>query len=1426
MRETYETDITIAKIGLTYLGDIDLKGVMIRDHHQDTLIYASHIETSIVSAHKIIQGKPKLGTVHINDPVFKMKIYKDETSDNLMTFIRKFKSQNPTTSSGDFLFQTGNIEIANGYYSFKDENLQNPDVVYYKHIELNAERLIIDNSDVNLEITHLSFLDNWGLDVTDLKTHFVYKPDSMEFCGFQMKTPFSQINSEIIFEYPPGGLVHFIDSVKIKAAFKKSNISTNDLRPFYKEFGRNQMISISKLDMNGTLNNFMVKNANLKAMNHTSLKGDLHIRNAATNLSKFSVDGRYKKLNSSYYDLIRLLPRILGKSLPNELSELGHVRAKGEALITTKSVDVDMSFYTRLGNMNAFVLLESLNNLKQTTYNGNIISNGFDLGKLLDKKLLGKASFNIHIDGKGFFKKALHTKIEGDINKLEFRGYTYNAIKVLGSLDNQIFDGTLKVNDPNIKFVFNGIADLTQEINNYDFEAKVDHLDLKKLNFFTRDEVAVFNGDVLMNMKGTNINNAYGTISFEKTLYTNQNASYYFDDFDIKASFDKDSTRTITVNSPDIIEGKINGIFRVENVIDLFKNSIGSLYTNFKPSEVTKGEFMNFNFKIYNTIVDVFFPEIQFAPNTLIKGSVESNNSEFKLNFRSPSIKAFGNSMDNISIQVDNKNPLFNTYIAIDSIRTSQYKVSDFNLINVTMKDTLFMRSEFKGGKNNKDDFNLELYYTINEESKSVIGLRKSKIIFKDYEWSLNQKQQDHDNKIIFDNDLKNIQIDNISLSHNNEEIKVFGYTEGNYKKDIQATFTNVNLNKVTPNIESLDFNGSINGILKIDQIAGKYSPKSVITIDDFFMNGKDLGKFIFKASGNEDLTQFDVLGEVENDQRKTFELEGSLSSTNSNLDLDIDISLNKFDLSTISPLGGIVLSDIRGEALGKVSIEGNFKKPSINGALVFNKTGLKIPYLNVDLDFEEWSKIRFINKRLYFDDINVVDTKYNTQAILGGFMDHYSFLDWELGLEVKAKERFLVLDTEGDEESLYYGTAFIKGDTTIKGPIDALVIDVIATTEKGTIFKIPLNETESLGDNSYIHFLTPDEKQARLEGREIILEDLSGLELNFDLDVNKNAEVEIVVDQNTGSSLRGRGAGTLLIEINTNGKFKMWGDFVAYEGTYNFRYGAFVEKVFTVKDGGTIVWDGNPTRAILDLGAIYKTSANPAVLLENSTINRKVPVEVIVQLNGELIQPDLNFDIKFPNLSSVVKNELEYQIGDQSSRELQALSLVTQGQFYSDAMLGQNVITGNLVERASSLVNDIFSGKDDKFKIGLNYEQGDRIQNQQSTDQFGVTVSTQINNNIVINGRVGVPVGGVNESTVVGDVEVEYLFNKDGSLRGKIFNRQNDIQFIGELQGYRQGAGLSYSVDFNNFRELLRKVFKTNQQSKDSIQSTLKKLK
>ena len=92
----------------------------------------------------------------------------------------------------------------------------------------------------------------------------------------------------------------------------------------------------------------------------------------------------------------------------------------------------------------------------------------------------------------------------------------------------------------------------------------------------------------------------------------------------------------------------------------------------------------------------------------------------------------------------------------------------------------------------------------------------------------------------------------------------------------------------------------------------------------------------------------------------------------------------------------------------------------------------------------------------------------------------------------------------------------------------------------------------------------------------------------------------------------------------------------------------------------------------------------------------------------------------------------------------------------------------------------------------------------------------------------MGVPVGAQTQSSVVGEVKVEVLLNDTGNFRSVIFNRQNEIQYSAQEEGYTQGIGLSYQVNFNSLSDLLKKIGlkkktkekKTVIQKKDSISS------
>ena len=332
---------------------------------------------------------------------------------------------------------------------------------------------------------------------------------------------------------------------------------------------------------------------------------------------------------------------------------------------------------------------------------------------------------------------------------------------------------------------------------------------------------------------------------------------------------------------------------------------------------------------------------------------------------------------------------------------------------------------------------------------------------------------------------------------------------------------------------------------------------------------------------------------------------------------------------------------------------------------------------------------------------------------------------------------------------------------------------------------------------------------------------------MNFDLDVTNQAEVEIVIDKETGSYLNGRGAGNLFMEINTNGKFNIWGDFITFDGIYNFKNLGVIDKKFNLKSGGSVVWEGNPLEAQMNLEAIYDVpgGANPAILLDNPSFNKKIPTEVLIRLEGNLLKPDNPvFEINFPNTSGIVASEINYRLADPQRSQLQALSLLSQGIFINEVSVSMEGITNNLYQKASDIFSDLIGEENDKLKVGIDYLQGDKsvLLDIATEDRLGFTLSTKISDKILLNGKIGVPVGGLEQTLVVGNVQIDFILNDEGTLRAKVFNKENEFRYIGDELGYTQGLGISYNVDFETFKEL---IYKISSEKKPKIDSVISKI-
>jgi leucyl-tRNA synthetase len=132
-------------------------------------------------------------------------------------------------------------------------------------------------------------------------------------------------------------------------------------------------------------------------------------------------------------------------------------------------------------------------------------------------------------------------------------------------------------------------------------------------------------------------------------------------------------------------------------------------------------------------------------------------------------------------------------------------------------------------------------------------------------------------------------------------------------------------------------------------------------------------------------------------------------------------------------------------------------------------------------------------------------------------------------------------------------------------------------------------------------------------------------------------------------------------------------------------------------------------------------------------------------------------------------------------------------------------VLYSNASEIMANQLNNVFRQLNIPLDLGFNYQPGEK-----GRDIFDVAVSTQLfNNRVSINGNIGNrQYMTSNQSDLVGDVDVEIKIDRTGRVRLTLFSHSADqySNYLDQLQ--RNGIGVSYQEEFDDFRELFRKIF------------------
>jgi hypothetical protein len=1404
VNSSFETDIEIgaAKIALT--GGVRLGAVLIKDHKKDTLFFLKELKLQLVELEGVLKGDYQLSSLSIDQPFLSIKTYAEESSSNLQQFIDKLK--NSSKKSKTFLSSIQVLSMDNARLSLTD--VDKDFAINIQDLNGLFSSLQFDAQSLSGEVEQLNYRSTQLEELQALKGKLSFDQDNLAFEDFYIKTPNIQIKGDLQINAPEFSVPAIMDDGILSLKISEGKLLTTVFS------STSLQLPSGELRLSGEAKGPLSKlklSLNAQTNQNSRFNGDLTI--GYDNEKGIAIEGKNVSIKIDPTDIEQYRTVLLPASSPLQELNLNELSTQGEfSFQENQSLTGSLTLILNQGKLNTVIAFEKL-------------EKGWDFSQKLLLTAIGKGSLfksvpqlrsingNAQISGMLEGNQLVTLDWNSHFDAIDWNNVLYQDLKLNMGKESEELNLMVLLEDERISLKGEMNQDLKTPDKNLLVKSNIAFIDLSAFGLAPLGDKVRLGTNLVV----TGSRNSLNEIRVENTVIENIQAKSTFKDFSLFFS-SVNGKNKVRQQGSDLFQFSLDGKFTYQNMPMLLERAIREALLLPQKNNFETAEQFTFDLDLNKKTLQALYPALETPNNIHLKGDISAKKGISNFLIDLPYIVFKGYTVEGLSLKTFSDKAKELTQFKAERLWGKNINISKVALITKDGDDNL--KGYFKGqfGLDNVNQFSVD--FTYNQIlDKAFFKLDKAQVVLEGDQWGLTNGKN---NSFIYDNAQKEFVIDNFALSTTNQSLEINGAYQSKTNFSIGLSTNQLSLAKILPKGEKFNFEGILSSNFSIDQGKEQQLLQTDIKVDDLVINGTSMGDFSLEAGGSSQLKTYQLKTALTKAGNTSLGGIGNIFISETTPRIDIDLDLQSLDMSFLSALGKDKITDVVGSLSGKMNLWGAIDDLKLRGEGALDGWSMYIPSTNTRYAIADNTSLQFRDRLINFNESSLIETSANTFARLSGNISHINFKAWEMDLTLLT-DRLLVYDRPENNNALFYGHGYLTGQAKFQGPTKSLTLEVIGSTSEGTTLVIPWQEDKGLSDTSFIDYIAKG-KEAQEEvttNISAIDEAFRGFEMIFDLDVNRNAEVEIVVDQSSGSTLSGRGSGNIFIETNIDGKFNIWGDFIAYEGVYNFKNLGLIDKKFAVEQGGTIVWEGDPLEAQLNIGATYQVpgGANPALLVDNPNFNRKIPTNVGIQLRGNLIKPDDPiFDISFPNTTGIVVSEINYRLADQERRQLQAISLLSQGIFISDVSVSFQGITNNLYEKASDVFSTLLGSNEGKLNVGLNYLQGEENPafDLRTEDRIGLTLSTQVSDRILINGKIGVPIDGVEQSVIVGDVQIDFILNESGSLKAKVFNRENDFRYLGDEFGYTQGMGMSYQVDFNTFQELLTKITSKASQSKE----------
>ena len=1406
VNKSFNTDISIEKASINMNGDVLVSNILIQDHHKDSLLFVKELKTSLNGLERFMNRDYNFNSIGLDGVRLFLTQYKGETKSSLQHFIAKLRDT-ISRERVPFSFQSKILELKTSELVSEDMNELNSKKSF-SNIDLVLKDFNFDSNVLSLAINSLKASSSQYGDIENLTANVRYTSDSLITNRFALETNRNEIRGSGSIAFLSGNFANLEPSL-FEIKLDESTIQLSKIKvlePYIKE----DLSVRLNLFARGSLQDFEVK-IDVKGRFKSLLSGFVRVINVFEK-DKASYRSKNFKIRTSDTALRELFNQNIYNQISTYSNNVGILSVDSNFHGSQNNWDIQLKSTSNIGEFTPNVFLNRTSKTSPWNYKINLGIKNFDLGRLLNRKTITRASAKVNFNGVLEDNSDVINASDGLIKTLQIGSRTLNNIKFNSSQNAGITRGVFKSSESNHDFVMDFEFDFSK--NMFDASGFLKTINLSEFELAEGSSNVVLSSAIQVHSVTKSDTESSFELQLGAPMISSNEKAIQFDDLNLKTETKK-LFHTILIQDSDAINLFVEGAFKYKNLSTLLVGLADNFLVTKQAQITNPKESFNFDILLKTKLTESLFPSLSTPDDFFLSGIISSNVKESVVVFDLPILLFKNYRFKGLHFESDSSNSIYTSFLSADEIRIGSFSANELFMISSPINDKNQIRIEGVLNNNKLNTFETNLSYSL-EDNLTKFNISKFRLNNSNGAWTL---LADKKNQIVFNSLSNTLSLNPVSLVNEDQKFEFVGNYKSKKEFDFQVNSYNVALGDVLPTSLNYEIQANLNSAISFYKTTSQNDASLEVKMSGLVVNDIQMGDFNFNISGNTSLDSYKTEALLVKDGIENLSMGGGILVHQQRTTLDLDIKLNEFDMSFFSRLGKGKMTNITSLLTGDFNLWGPTDNLAHSGKLSLDEFNMTIPFTNMSYGLDQATQLTLYDQVIKFETTSFFDQTQGTTSKLKGTLSHVSFNDWNIDLDINSN-RLLLMNRENERGSLFYGTGFLDGNIHIHGPTKNLIIDVDGATAKGTSIIIPWEENKSLADISFIDFISkaelnrPAVEIEEEETKEITIS--RGLEMTFNLDINNNAEVEIVVDQVSGSTLTGRGSGNILMETNIEGKFNMWGDFIAYDGIYNFKNFGLIDKKFNVNPGGTIVWEGNPLEAQMNIEAVYEVpgGANPALLVDNPNFNKKIPTNVLIKLEGSLLKPDNPmFEINFPNTSGIVASEINYRLADQQRRQLQAISLLSQGIFVSDVSFSTQGIANNLYEKASDMLSSILGESDGKLDFGLNYLKGDSRPDLdiRSQDRIGITFVTQISDKVLLNGKIGVPVGGVEETLIVGDVQIDFILNEEGTLRAKVFNKENEFRYISDDLGYTQGVGLTYQVDFKTFEGLIQKIISKN---------------